>query len=148
MVGHAAILPTIRHTRQISHKPLACLGEHFATPVTLPYGRGGRPEEISLTIRDAEVSATTSSADLTPYASEYEGYMGNYGNTLDRWYRRAALVIWPRHQGFANRAKPPTTTLRCVATSPSTCPGTGPGSTPGRTCSTPHAVDPAQIPAA
>jgi predicted 2-oxoglutarate/Fe(II)-dependent dioxygenase YbiX len=66
---------------------------------------GNRPEEISLTIRDAEVSATTSSADLTPYASEYEGYMGNYGNTLDRWYRRAALVIWPRSQGFANRAQ-------------------------------------------
>lgn len=24
---------------------------------------------------------------------EYEGYMGNYGETLDYWYRRAALVI-------------------------------------------------------
>ena len=33
---------------------------------------------------------------LTPYASEYEGYMGNYGNTMDRWYRRAALVVWPQ----------------------------------------------------
>ncbi|MGW0194271.1 hypothetical protein [Nonomuraea sp. NPDC003201] len=31
--------------------------------------------------------------------------MGNYGNTLDRWYRRAALVIWPRGQGFASRAE-------------------------------------------
>ncbi|GAA1018794.1 hypothetical protein Aple_026050 [Acrocarpospora pleiomorpha] len=66
---------------------------------------GGRSEEISLTLRDAEVAATTPSAGLTPYASEYEGYMGNYGNTLDRWYRRAALVIWPRNQGFANRAQ-------------------------------------------
>jgi predicted 2-oxoglutarate/Fe(II)-dependent dioxygenase YbiX len=45
---------------------------------------GSQPEEITLTIRDAEVSTTTSSADLTPYASQYEGYMGNYGNTLDR----------------------------------------------------------------
>ncbi|MCK6424261.1 MAG: hypothetical protein L6Q75_04130 [Burkholderiaceae bacterium] len=26
-------------------------------------------------------------------AEEYEGYMGNYGDTLDYWYRRAALVI-------------------------------------------------------
>jgi hypothetical protein len=64
-----------------------------------------RPEEISLTILGTEVTATTPTADLTPYASEYEGYMGNYGNTLDRWYRRAALVIWPREQGFANRAR-------------------------------------------
>jgi predicted 2-oxoglutarate/Fe(II)-dependent dioxygenase YbiX len=64
-----------------------------------------RPEEISLTLSSTEVAATTPSAELTPYASEYEGYMGNYGNTLDRWYRRAALVIWPRKLGFANRAR-------------------------------------------
>lgn len=28
--------------------------------------------------------------------SEYEGYMGNYGETLDYWYRRAAVVLWPQ----------------------------------------------------
>ncbi|WP_066945627.1 2OG-Fe(II) oxygenase [Microtetraspora fusca] len=66
---------------------------------------GGRPEEISLTISDAEVAATTPTADLTPHASQYEGYMGNYGNTLDRWYRRAALVIWPQSLDFASRAQ-------------------------------------------
>jgi predicted 2-oxoglutarate/Fe(II)-dependent dioxygenase YbiX len=65
----------------------------------------GEPEEIKLDLRDTEVSATTASAELAPYASEYEGYMGNYGNTLDRWYRRAALVVWPRDQAFANRAQ-------------------------------------------
>jgi 2OG-Fe(II) oxygenase superfamily len=26
--------------------------------------------------------------------SEYEGYMGNAGNTMDYWYRRAAIVLW------------------------------------------------------
>jgi hypothetical protein len=31
--------------------------------------------------------------------------MGNYGNTLDRWYKRGALVVWPREQAFANRAE-------------------------------------------
>ncbi|HEV2260551.1 MAG TPA: hypothetical protein VGS06_46185, partial [Streptosporangiaceae bacterium] len=40
-----------------------------------------------------------------PYSSEYEGYMGNWGNTLDRWYHRAAVVVWPRDQAFANRAE-------------------------------------------
>ena len=49
--------------------------------------------------------ATTPSANLTPYQSEYEGYMGNYGNTLDRWYRRAAVVVWPRDRAFAARAE-------------------------------------------
>ena len=49
--------------------------------------------------------ATTPSANLTPYQSEYEGYMGNYGNTLDRWYRRAAVVVWARDRAFAARAE-------------------------------------------
>jgi hypothetical protein len=31
--------------------------------------------------------------------------MGNWGNTLDRWYHRAAVVVWPRSQAFANRAE-------------------------------------------
>jgi hypothetical protein len=31
--------------------------------------------------------------------------MGNWGNTLDRWYRRAAVVVWPREQAFANHAE-------------------------------------------
>jgi hypothetical protein len=66
---------------------------------------GTRSEDISLTVGAAEVCATTSSADLKPYDSKYEGYMGNYGNTMDRWYRRAALVVWPCDLGFANRAE-------------------------------------------
>src|SRR6185437_16300974 len=53
----------------------------------------------------AEVCASTPSGELDPYSQEYEGYMGNYGNTLDRWYHRAAVVIWPRDRAFANRAE-------------------------------------------
>jgi hypothetical protein len=32
---------------------------------------------ISLSVSDREVCTTTPSAELSPYASEYEGYMGN-----------------------------------------------------------------------
>jgi hypothetical protein len=45
------------------------------------------------------------SEDCTPFRSEYEGYMGNYGNTVDRWYHRAAVVIWPRERDFTIRAR-------------------------------------------
>jgi hypothetical protein len=31
--------------------------------------------------------------------------MGNEGNTLDRWYHRGAVVVWPRGLGFAVRAE-------------------------------------------
>ncbi len=66
---------------------------------------GARLEETSLSLCDAEVCASTPSGDLTPYSQQYEGYMGNWGNTLDRWYHRAAVVVWPRSQAFANRAE-------------------------------------------
>ncbi|MGW6413013.1 2OG-Fe(II) oxygenase [Streptomyces vinaceus] len=68
-----------------------------------PDGTGG--EQINLPVAYAEVCATTENKDLTPCHSEYEGYMGNYGNTLDRWYRRAAVVLWPRQRSFTARAE-------------------------------------------
>lgn len=56
-------------------------------------------------VDDSELCESTPSGDLTPDGSRYEGYMGNYGNTLDRWYQRAAVVLWPRSQSFMVRAK-------------------------------------------
>jgi hypothetical protein len=67
--------------------------------------KGTRLEETSLHVDSKQVCASTSTGDLTPYSSEYEGYMGNWGNTLDRWYHRAAVIVWPREQAFANRAE-------------------------------------------
>jgi len=69
----------------------------------LPYFTGD--EVTSLSVGGVEVCASTPTGDLEPYSSEYEGYMGNWGNTLDRWYHRAAVVVWPRDQAFANRAE-------------------------------------------
>jgi predicted 2-oxoglutarate/Fe(II)-dependent dioxygenase YbiX len=66
---------------------------------------GTRLEQTSLSVDGVEVCASTPTGDLEPYSSEYEGYMGNWGNTLDRWYHRAAVVVWPREQAFANRAE-------------------------------------------
>ena len=66
---------------------------------------GTRLEETSLFADGDQVCASTPEGDLEPYSSEYEGYMGNWGNTLDRWYHRAAVVVWPRDQAFANRAE-------------------------------------------
>lgn len=54
---------------------------------------------------DAELATATPTVELEPYDTEYTGNMGNYGNTMDRWYRRAAVVIWPLSRAFALRAK-------------------------------------------
>jgi len=67
--------------------------------------RSGRLETVNLPVGDDAVCASTPSGDLEPCASEYEGYMGNWGNTLDRWYRRGAIVLWPSSLDFAVRGQ-------------------------------------------
>lgn len=66
---------------------------------------GAKIPSIVAQVTDDEICATTPSSSLEAYESEYEGYMGNYGNTMDRWYRRAAIVLWPRKRAFAVRAE-------------------------------------------
>ncbi len=66
----------------------------------------GQPAQpVASWVSDAEVCATTPTSAFTPYDSAYEGYMGNYGNTMDRWYRRGAVVVWPRRLDFVVRAQ-------------------------------------------
>ena len=68
--------------------------------------RSGTPAPpVATVVYDDEVSATTPTRTLAPYESEYEGYMGNYGNTMDRWYRRGAVVLWPTRLDFEVRAE-------------------------------------------
>ncbi len=38
--------------------------------------------------------------EFQPFESEYEAYMGNYGNTLDRWYHRAAVILWRKQDHY------------------------------------------------
>lgn len=66
---------------------------------------GGPAEPVTTVVGDDEVCASTPTVDMAPYSSGYEGYMGNYGNTMDRWYHRGALVLWPRSRAFAVRAE-------------------------------------------
>lgn len=50
-----------------------------------------------------DLSAIVSSVpidDWKPTSEEFEGYTGNAGNTLDRWYHRSAIVVWPRDHHF------------------------------------------------
>jgi hypothetical protein len=69
-------------------------------------GLDGRAEpSVPVNASSDEVCFTKASVDMEPFKSEHEGYMGNYGNTVDRWYHRAALVLWPRDRDFVIRAK-------------------------------------------
>jgi hypothetical protein len=66
---------------------------------------GGRPETITGGVGADELCYTKPSVDFEPFESEHEGYMGNWGNTVDRWYHRAAVVLWPRERTFVIRAR-------------------------------------------
>jgi hypothetical protein len=84
------------------------LGELIDSSITLERWidrAGKRAAPVVSDVEDEEVCATTQTSQLEPYAAEYEGYMGNYGNTMDRWYRRAAIVLWPRERAFTVRAE-------------------------------------------
>ena len=52
----------------------------------LPFG--------SYVAADNEICWTKETECFELFDSEYEGFMGNYGNTMDYWYRRAAIVLW------------------------------------------------------
>jgi hypothetical protein len=55
---------------------------------------GDRPlRRDALPVTDADTASFGDTDASFLVNQEYEGYMGNYGETLDYWYRRAALVI-------------------------------------------------------
>lgn len=54
-----------------------------------------------LYLNSEEICWSKATDQFDPFQSDYEGYMGNYGNTLDRWYHRAAIILWRREDHFA-----------------------------------------------
>jgi hypothetical protein len=64
-----------------------------------------KPAAISSGVGEEELCYTRPSENMKPFQSDYTGYMGNWGNTLDRWYHRAAIVMWPRERTFVIRAR-------------------------------------------
>ncbi|MBL9007821.1 MAG: 2OG-Fe(II) oxygenase [Myxococcales bacterium] len=67
--------------------------------------QGKRAPRLAASPASGEVCFTRASRELKFFQSEHEGWMGNYGNTVDRWYHRAAVVMWPRERNFVIRAK-------------------------------------------
>lgn len=66
----------------------------------------GRPvEDADLLADSTETCASVPSHDLTPGYWDTEPYEDDYGSCLHRDYPRAAIIVWPRERGFANRAE-------------------------------------------
>ncbi|KIG16241.1 hypothetical protein DB30_04853 [Enhygromyxa salina] len=84
------------------------LEEMHDSSVTLRHWRSAAdtPADYDdLVAREDELCFTTANDTFDPVATDYQGYMGNYGDTLDRWYHRAAIVMWPKANAFLVEAR-------------------------------------------
>lgn len=63
------------------------------------HGKRVRLGEIRLDEEDIVSEAPLDDGD--PDSEDFEGFTGNAGMTLERWYHRAAIVIWPREKHFS-----------------------------------------------
>src|SRR5262249_54000466 len=61
---------------------------------------GQRVRIGKLDVEPEEVVPEDSLTDVTP-EEQFEGYTGNEGMTLNRWYRHAAVFLWPENRHFA-----------------------------------------------
>jgi len=52
-----------------------------------------------LSVEEDELLDPESLRDVKP-EEEFEGYTGNAGMTLERWYRHAAVILWPERKHF------------------------------------------------
>lgn len=63
----------------------------------------GQPKKFgSKYVDDSMICWTKATDEFSPLKTEYEGYMGNYGNTVDKWYHRAAIVLWTKDNHYAS----------------------------------------------
>ncbi|TDL25474.1 hypothetical protein BD410DRAFT_800891 [Rickenella mellea] len=78
------------------------MGEILETSCTVQLiaGPGGQlvGSEQSLNMEEELMAPEDVFEDMVPDDKEYEGYQGNYGGTLDHFYRRTVLLIFPDSQ--------------------------------------------------
>lgn len=74
------------------------MGEVYEESLTIGPWRDASDREVLLGnfgIDDEQVIAEEAIDADEPDEEEAEGYTGNAGCTMDQWYRRAAIVVWP-----------------------------------------------------
>ncbi|MBW3600575.1 MAG: hypothetical protein KY475_25345, partial [Planctomycetes bacterium] len=62
--------------------------------------RGRRVEMAPLPLDSRALVSTIPFEQWQPTSEDYEGYTGNAGNTLDRWYHKSAVVLWSSRDHF------------------------------------------------
>jgi predicted 2-oxoglutarate/Fe(II)-dependent dioxygenase YbiX len=79
------------------------MGEVFDESLTAEHfcdANGNRLAFGQIPLDDEEVLSETPLSERKPDKEDFEGYTGNAGMTLERWYHRAAIVLWPAESRF------------------------------------------------
>jgi len=79
------------------------MGDIFDESLSINHWSGRDGKSIALGEMDLDEEEIVSSQPpetWTVSREEFEGYTGNAGMTLERWYHRAAIVVWPRENHF------------------------------------------------
>jgi hypothetical protein len=58
--------------------------------------KGKGHKGFDILISEHHVVSLVDSQEFEPFDTEYEGYMGNWGETMESWYHRTALLVWPQ----------------------------------------------------
>lgn len=79
------------------------MGEVFDESLTAEHfgdADGNRLAFDPIPLDDDEIISETPLNEGEPDEEDFEGYTGNAGMTLERWYHRAAIVLWPAESRF------------------------------------------------
>jgi hypothetical protein len=78
------------------------MGEVFDSSLTAEHLSDGEGKGLpigALSVKEDELLDEEALIDVDPEV-EFEGYTGNAGMTLERWYRHAAILLWPESLHF------------------------------------------------
>ncbi len=79
------------------------MGEVFDSSLTAQHfsdADGNTPAFGKIPLDDEEIVSKQPWNAGTPDKEDFEGYTGNAGMTLERWYHRAAVLLWPTESRF------------------------------------------------
>jgi hypothetical protein len=80
------------------------MGDIFDTSLLAGHWSDRQGEKVifgEMRLDETEIVTDTALDAGDPSEEDFEDYTGNAGMTLERWYHRAAVVIWPREKHFA-----------------------------------------------
>jgi predicted 2-oxoglutarate/Fe(II)-dependent dioxygenase YbiX len=79
------------------------MGEVFDSDLTAGHFSDADGNKLAfgrVPLDDDEIVSAAPMKEREPDKEDFEGYTGNAGMTLDRWYHRAAVVLWPAESKF------------------------------------------------